>query len=181
MENTSIENDGKNSCTQVEILKLRVKDLEQKIHWQGNTFDQIDSKTGVTLGFISIMIGQILAATLKLCSDSSHIDPCQKFVCGFIFALGAICILLALIFGFMARTPRTFKGSADLKSDDWDLDTQVGIYKILVKRLGQIVIDNDDSLEAKGRWAELTYVFAGMSLFFFLLLATILYYAHLMM
>jgi hypothetical protein len=61
------------SCESAEqdACEFRLKLLKDEISAQANMFDQIDSKTGVALGFTFVVVGQVLASVFRIATDQN--------------------------------------------------------------------------------------------------------------
>jgi hypothetical protein len=156
------------------LLRLKLAALKEEVEAQANTFDQIDSTTGVALGFMFVAAGQVLAAVFLLATDQSHYivrHPCFSN-CVFVFANASA--LLAVIFGVAARWPRDFTHGVDFEKINCNslletLEAVIGGYR-------EITQDNQNIIDNKHKWARPTYLCVGLSLIFYLILTMILYF-----
>ena len=67
--------------------ELRLKLLKDEIASQANTFEQIDSKTGVALGFTFVVVGQVLASVFRIVTDQSHLQSSHAALTTSVFAV----------------------------------------------------------------------------------------------
>jgi hypothetical protein len=91
--------------------ELRFKLLKDEIAAQGNTFDQIDTKTGVALGFTFVVVGQVLASVFRVATDQSHYAISHAVVANYLFAFANGFAFLGTLCGIGARWPRNFQHS----------------------------------------------------------------------
>ncbi|HEY1965624.1 MAG TPA: hypothetical protein VGG59_11865 [Acidobacteriaceae bacterium] len=164
----------KNLSDKESLLKLKLTALKEEVAAQANTFDQIDSKTGVALGFMFVAAGQVLAAVFLLATNQSHYTvrhPCFSN-CVFVFANASA--LLAVLFGVAARWPRSFTHGVDF--ENINCNSLMETLEDLVTQYQDITQDNQDTNDIKHKWARPTYLCVGLSLIFYLVLTVILYF-----
>jgi hypothetical protein len=153
-----------------------LKFLKDELAAQANTFDQIDTKTGVALGFTFIAVGQVLASVFRMATDQNRFTTSHPCVVGEVFVLANVCVLIALGCGVKARWPRSFEHSID-----WSVMSLSGSVHELknhaCETLVEITKTNDQTNQDKGTWAKRTYAFVGLALFLYIVL-TILLYAY---
>jgi hypothetical protein len=148
---------------------LLLKFLKDELAAQANTFDQIDTKTGVALGFTFIAVGQVLASVFRMATDQNRFTTLHPCAVGGIFVLANACVLIALGCGVKARWPRSFEHSIDWF--EMSLSGSVNELKNhACETLVEITKTNDKTNEDKGRWAKRTYAFVGLALFLYIVL-----------
>jgi hypothetical protein len=148
--------------------------LRNEIASQANTFDQIDSKTGVALGFTFIAVGQVLASVFRMATDQNRFHTLHPHVVGCIFTLANIAVVAAIVSGVVARWPRSFEHSMEWPERNYD--TSVDEMKNhACEILLRITKTNDETNVAKGRWASATYLSVAVALVFYLVLTVLLY------
>jgi hypothetical protein len=151
-----------------------LESLKVELAAQTNTFDQIDNKTGVALGFTFIAVGQVLASVFRMASDQSHFRTLHPGVVGEIFVLANISVLLAIICGATARWPRNFHHSIEWTEAELTGSLDEIKNTTYVALLGVTKKNEETNLE-KGKWAKATYAFVGLALIFYLALTVLLY------
>ena len=150
-----------------------IAELREEIKWQGDEFNQIDSKIGIVLGFILIFAGQLLtlfttkradiAVFLSALTQVPHI-----YLWLYIFVA---CIGAALVFGVLSRWPRDFRGSAippnpkdATTGKEKELPGDVLSEDKILKDLYVAVRINRKTNEEKSRYGKLCNLFAAVSL-----------------
>jgi hypothetical protein len=158
------------------IHELRFKLLKDEISAQGNTFDQIDMKTGVALGFTFVVVGQVLASVFRVATDQSHYESSYPLLTNSLFVFANGLAFLAILCGIAARWPRSFQHSVA-----FDQKELTGSYQSLIettlKDLGEITIANEATNKSKGWWASWTYSFVAAALSCYLALTVLLYFS----
>jgi hypothetical protein len=152
-----------------------IKCLRDEITSQANTFDQIDNKTGVAMGFTFVAVGQVLASVFRMSTDQNHFKTLHPCAVGGIFLFANICVIAALICGVGARWPREFVHSLDWNGIKTD-DTLDDIKKEACHSFLEATKNNDKINGDKAAWASWTYRFVGLALFLYLLLTLLLYW-----
>jgi hypothetical protein len=151
-----------------------LKSLKDELVAQGNTFDQIDTKTGVALGFTFIAVGQVLASVFRMATDQNRFTTLHPYVVGEVFVLANVCVIVALICGVIARWPRSFQHSIE-----WDEKSLSGSVNELKNYACEAIVEiakiNDQTNEHKGKWAKRTYALVGLALFLYIVLTLLLY------
>jgi hypothetical protein len=151
-----------------------LKCLRDEIAAQANTFDQIDNKTGVALGFTFVAVGQVLASVFRMATDQNHFRTLHPHAVGWIFALANVCVVAAIIFGVVARWPRSFVHSMEWPERNYG--TSINEMKNhACDALLDITKTNDKTNIDKGAWARATYLSVAMALLFYLMLTILLY------
>ena len=95
IENEDLQQSNNNTDTDQQARHFREKTelhlslIKDEIASQANTFDQIDSKTGVALGFTFVVIGQVLAAVFRIATDQSHLQGSHPEVATAAFVLAS--------------------------------------------------------------------------------------------
>jgi hypothetical protein len=151
-----------------------LESLKVELAAQANTFDQIDNKTGVALGFTFVAVGQVLASVFRIASDQSHFRTLHPWLVGEIFVLANISVLIAIICGAKARWPRSFHHSVEWSEGDLNgslEEIKNNAYVVLVG----VTKENDETNSEKSKWAKATYAFVGLALIFYLILTMALY------
>jgi hypothetical protein len=151
-----------------------LESLKVELAAQANTFDQIDNKTGVALGFTFVAVGQVLASVFRIATDQSHFRTLHPCLVGEIFVLANISVLIAIICGAQARWPRSFHHSVEWEENDLNASLDEIKNKAYVVLL-DITKQNDEINLDKGKWAKATYAFVGLALIFYVALTVLLY------
>lgn len=158
-------------------LELRLKLLKDEINSQANTFDQIDSKTGVALGFTFVVVGQVLASVFRMATGEGHLQSTclvVSYLTNFVFGSANVFAFLAIVFGAVSRWPRGFKHSISIPQVDIE-GSHLNMLEGAVRDFGEIVSMNEQTLEEKGTWARWTYTFVGFTLLAYMVLTVLLY------
>jgi hypothetical protein len=158
----------------LKLLEFRLTLLKDEITAQANAFDQIDSKTGVALGFMFVAVAQVLAALFLVPTERSHFAIQHSCLtnCTFFFAnLSALC---ATAFGAVSRWPRGFEHSLDLKIDAED--SYQDTLRNTVKEYKEITEHNQSVNSEKNVWAKPTYLCTGLSLILYVVFTLLLYF-----
>jgi acyl carrier protein len=154
--------------------ELRLKLLKDEIASQANTFDQIDSKTGVALGFTFVVVGQVLASVFRIATDQSHLQSSHAALTTFVFVVANCLAIAAIISGIVARWPRKFHHTVEFN----ELELE-GSYNDLIKgtidAMGRAASTNQTQISSKGWWAQATYLLVGAALIGYVGLTVILY------
>jgi hypothetical protein len=158
----------------IKLLEFRLTLLKDEITAQANTFDQIDNKTGVALGFMFIAVAQVLAAMFLIPDVRGHFSTWHSCVgnCAFFFANASA--LFATAFGVASRWPRGF-----LHSIEFDIKADESYSKALEGAIGdfkKITVMNEIVNGEKHKWAKPTYLCTGLALALYLAFTLILYF-----
>jgi hypothetical protein len=152
---------------QLRVLNsLRHDELEL----QGRTFDQIDSKTGIALGFLFVAVGQMLSSLVSIAGKTP--DLLKRLPCGVreLGDLTALAALGALAFGVASRWPSTFHYDIGL-TDGHPGETNEELLERLLKDSKDCIQKNHRALRTKGNLATWTYVFTALTLLAYISLA----------
>jgi hypothetical protein len=160
--------------SQHRICELRLQLLKDEIAAQANTFDQIDSKTGVALGFTFVVVGQVLASVFRIATDQSHLQSRHLCVTQVVFGLANGFTFLAVACGVVSRWPRTF-ANALVFTDEELAGDRLTLLQATLKGLGEVTVANDKTNRIKGAWARWTYLLVGAALVSYLALTVLLY------
>jgi hypothetical protein len=156
-------------------LELRLRLMKDEIAAQANMFDQIDSKTGVALGFTFVVVGQVLAAVFRMAIDKNGFYSPIPIISDTLFGLANFFAILAICFGVKARWPRNFEHSIAFSQDELSLP-YLEMQESALKSFTEIVAENERIIKKKGCWATLTYLLVGMALVTYLSLTVFLYF-----
>jgi hypothetical protein len=160
-------------------LELRFRLVKDEIASQANTFDQLDSKTGVALGFTFVVIGQVLALVFRMATtDNSQFHSAIPYLSNGLFGLANLFAVLGVGFGVKARWPCEFQHSIELSQEELTL-AYPEMLDAAFKCFSEIVVANEKKLASKGWWAAGTYLFVGLALVTYLALAVFLYFTYL--
>jgi hypothetical protein len=158
----------------MKLLEFRLTLLKDEITAQANTFDQIDSKTGVALGFMFIAVAQVLAAMFLIPDARGHFSTWHSCVgnCTFFFANASA--LFATAFGVASRWPRGFLHSIefDIGADESYSDALKGA----IRDFKEITVTNESINDKKHNWAIPTYLCTGLALALYVAFTLILYF-----
>jgi hypothetical protein len=158
-------------------LEFQLKLVKDEIAAQANTFDQIDSKTGVALGFTFVVVGQVLAAVFRVAIDNNVFHSEVPIVSNTLFAFANLFAILAIGFGVKARWPREFEHSIDFSQDELSLP-YLPMLEAALKSFTDRAKANERMIEIKGWWATRTYLFVGLALVTYLTLTLFLYFSN---
>lgn len=155
--------------------EFRLNLLKDEIAAQGNAFDQIDSKTGVALGFTFVVVGQVLASVFRISTDQNHLQSSHPSLTATVFVAANCLAIAAIISGIVARWPRKFNHGIEFNVQEID-----GKYEDLMKgaidALSRATNENQTTNSSKGNWALATYLLVGGTLIAYLGLTVILYF-----
>jgi acyl carrier protein len=154
--------------------ELRLKLLKDEIASQANTFDQIDSKTGVALGFTFVVVGQVLASVFRIATDQSHLQSSHTALTTFVFVAANCLAVAAIISGIGARWPRSFLNTVEFSATELE-GSYDDMIKSTIESLNVVTSRNDAINLSKGRWALATYLLVAAALIGYLGLTIILY------
>jgi hypothetical protein len=162
------------------IAEFRLKLLKDEIAAQSNTFDQIDSKTGVALGFTFVAVGQVLASVFRMSTDQNHFRSSHPYFVDLALILANLFVFLAIICGVISRWPRSFHNAIEWVLDGEDeIEERNNSYLELVtstiQALEGITQENEQTNVSKSTWAKYTYIFAGLALVAYLVMTITLY------
>ena len=153
---------------------FRLKLLRDEIAAQANAFDQIDSKTGVALGFTFVVVGQVLASVFRIATDQNHLQSSHPCLTTTVFVLANCFAFAAIISGIVARWPRKFNHGIQL--NDKEKEGGYGdILKGAIEGLSEATKENESTNVSKGYWAQATYLMVGVALIVYLGLTVLLY------
>jgi hypothetical protein len=153
---------------------LILKCLRDEIAAQANTFDQIDNKTGVALGFTFIAVGQVLASVFRMATDQNRFHTLHPYAVGCIFVLANVAVVAAIVCGVVARWPRSFEHSMEWPEGNFSTPI-LEMKNQACGTLLEITKTNDNTNESKGAWARATYLSVALALVFYLVLTILLY------
>lgn len=154
--------------------ELRLALLKDEIASQANAFDQIDSKTGVALGFTFVVVGQVLASVFRIATDQSHLSSTHPVLTTSVF-VGANCVAIAAILsGIVARWPRQFHHAMEFDAKDLQ-GSYPDMMTSAIDALSKGSITNQTTISSKGWWAQATYLLVGVALIGYLGLTVVLY------
>jgi hypothetical protein len=150
-----------------------IAELREEIKWQGDEFNQIDSKVGIVLGFILIFAGQLLtlfttkrADIAVFLSALSQVPHIYVWLYIFVASIGA-----ALVSGVWSRWPRDFRGSAippnpkdPTTGKENQLPADVLSEDTVLNDLYVAVRINRSTNKIKSRYGKLCNLFAAVSL-----------------
>jgi hypothetical protein len=156
-------------------LELQLRLVKDEIAAQANTFDQIDSKTGVALGFTFVVVGQVLAAVFRMATDNNAFHNKISHISDGLFIAANVFAFLAIVFGAIARWPREFEHSINFSQDELSLP-YLAMLQAASKSFTGRVKENETRIKTKGRWATITYLFVGLALVIYLFLTMVLYF-----
>jgi hypothetical protein len=156
-------------------LELRLRLMKDEIAAQANTFDQIDTKTGVALGFTFVVVGQVLAAFFRMAIDKNGFYSHIPIISDTLFGLANLFAILAISFGVKARWPCNFEHSIAFSQDELSRP-YLEMQEAALKSFTEIVAENERIIKKKGCWATTTYLFVGMALVTYLSLTVFLYF-----
>lgn len=156
-------------------LEFRLKLLKDEIAAQSNTFDQIDSKTGVALGFTFIVVGQVLASVFRMATNPSKLSSAHPHLTGAGFWLANALAFAAILSGIVARWPRSFQNAVSFNSEQLNASYEE-MVALTVSDLEKITASNDETNTSKGFWAMWTYGLVGASLVTYLVLTMLVYF-----
>jgi hypothetical protein len=159
-----------------EILKIQVDLLRREIDTQSNTFDQIDSKTGVALGFMSVLLGQLCVAVIRMVSENHPIPISSWYLTHILFGIVCTSMCCALICGFFARWPRVFESAESFLKEEIAYKSEIEILRVLEDKLQKSAEKNSDALEYKAKWADKTYFFSGASMLALIVFSALLFF-----
>ena len=154
--------------------ELRLNLLKDEIAAQANAFDQIDSKTGVALGFTFVVVGQVLASVFRIATDQSHFQSSHLCLTTTVFVFANCLAIAAIVSGIVARWPRKFNHAIAFN----ELEMEGGYENLMkgaIDAFEQATIENQTTNTSKGNWARATYLLVGMALIVYLGLTLILY------
>lgn len=151
-----------------------LKQLKDELSAQANIFDQIDSKTGVALGFTFVVVGQVLASVFRMATDQNRFHTLHICAVTALFVSANLSVLLAIACGVKSRWPRVFHHALELSDDDLN-GTSEEIKNKAYLALVRITKTNNDVNLDKGNWAKATYAFVALALILYLLLTVLLY------
>jgi hypothetical protein len=157
-------------------LELQLRLIKDEITAQANTFDQIDSKTGVALGFTFVVVGQVLASVFRMAIDNNSFHSEVPIVSNILFFGANLFAIFAIICGVIARWPCDFAYSVAFSKDELSRP-YLGMLAAASTSFKEIVSSNDKKIKIKGRWATGTYVFVGFALVTYLSLSVVLYFS----
>jgi hypothetical protein len=158
---------------EVEIEKIRLVEARAYIAGQANGFDTTDTKTGAALGFAFIAIFQILAGALRASPAIFHRNCALSCLQWIAFGLLVTAFLTALVASVISRWPRPFENHAEIGNQA----TQLAALTMAVSELERVGHVNDDTLEKKRHWAQVTYFAVTIAILSSLLLSSALYIA----
>ena len=101
-----------------QAYEFRLRLLKDEIAAQANTFDQIDSKTGVALGFTFVVVGQVLASLFRMATVQNQFVSLHPIITNYVFACANLFAFLAFVFGAVTRWPRSFVHSVELSQEE---------------------------------------------------------------
>jgi hypothetical protein len=159
---------------QIEIAKIRLQEVRNCIAGQANAFDATDTKTGVALGFAFVAIFQILAGILRAAPAIFHrscVLDCLQWAA---FGLLVLSFVAAITASFKSRWPRGFHNHAELTGNPTN---HLAALAEVVSGLEKVALANENTLEEKRYWAQITYGAVGVAILSSLLLATVLFVA----
>jgi len=153
---------------------LTLTELHEEIKWQGDEFNQIDSKTGITLGFVLIFAGQLLTLfTAKRADIAPFLAALNHFPwVGYSILYGFIIVIAsALACGVRSRWPQNFRGSAINPSNtEKDATGKISLKKDTLSEnkiredLYTAVSENRSIIALKSYWSKRCGLFAALSL-----------------
>ena len=149
--------------------ELRIRLLKDEIAAQANTFDQIDSKTGVALGFTFVVVGQILASVFRIATDQSH--PRLTTAA---FLVANCLAIAAIICGIVARWPRCFHHALEFSEQELG-GSYENLLETTIDGFSRATVENERTNSSKSVWAVATYLLVGGALIGYLCL-TIMFY-----
>lgn len=152
------------------LLKL----IKDEIAAQSNTFDQIDNKTGVALGFTFVGVGQVLAAVFRMATDQSHFVTKHPFCLIAVFVPANVFVLIAILCGAMSRWPSSFQHSVSWEEHEYRYAV-LEMHKAALATYKRITVDNQVSIDKKMKWAKFTYIFVGLALIFYIIITLLLF------
>jgi hypothetical protein len=158
-----------------EQCELLLKLTKDEIASQANTFDQIDNKTGVALGFTFVAVGQVLASVFRMATDQSHFQSRHPHLVAALFLIANGSVLLAIVFGIRSRWPKAFLHSLVWDEDDYSCDHPKLLNKTF-NALKALTVENEKALTDKGKWAKWTYRFVALALLAYVGLTLALYF-----
>jgi hypothetical protein len=168
--------DSKSTETLTEqAYEFRLRLLKDEIAAQANTFDQIDSKTGVALGFTFVVVGQVLASLFRMATVQNQYVSLHPIITNYAFTFANLFAFLAFVSGTVSRWPRSFVHSVELTPEELDAP-YLTILEGALKGFSEATQANDKINAKKSRWATRTYFFVGLSLTFYLVLTALLYW-----
>ena len=165
---------GEENEIEVRLLEFRLRLLKDEITAQANTFDQIDNKTGVALGFMFIAVAQVLAAMFLIPDVRSHFGAWHSCVGNCVFFFANASALLATALGVASRWPRGFQHSIDfdIKADE----SYSNVLRATVQDFKEITLTNESVNSTKHNWAVPTYLCTGLALGLYVVFTLILYF-----
>ncbi len=158
-------------------LEFQLRLVKEEIAAQANTFDQIDSKTGVTLGFTFVVVGQVLAAVFRMAIDKNGFHSDIPITLNTLFGSANLFAILAIVCGVIARWPREFEHSINFSQDELSLP-YLAMLEAAFKSFTERTKTNEATIKTKGGWATITYLFVGLALAIYLALTVFLYYSN---
>jgi len=174
----SVDEHKPQDCKKEELL-FRYNLCKEQIAGQANFFDQIDTKTGIALGFTFVVVGQVLASVFRIASDQTLLTLFHSVFVGGVFSLACVFVLIAIICGGLSRMPRAFEHCVDqskLKSGEYSK-----LLGAAITGLQQLIDKNNEIIIKKGFWAKWTYIFVGAALVSYLFLTVLLYWRPVLM
>ena len=156
-------------------LELQLRLVKDEIAAQANAFDQIDSKTGVTLGFTFVVVGQVLAAVFRMAIDKNGFHSKIPIISNVLFGFANLFTIFAIVCGVIARWPREFEHSIGFSQDELSLP-YLAMLAAAFKRLTDRAKANEARIKTKGWWATGTYLSVGLTLVAYLFLTVFLYF-----
>jgi acyl carrier protein len=154
--------------------ELRIRLLKDEIAAQANTFDQIDSKTGVALGFTFVVVGQILASVFRIATDQSRLQSSHPCLTTTAFLVANCLAIAAIICGIVARWPRCFQHSLEFSEQDLD-GSYEDLLETMIDGFSRATVENESTNSSKSDWAVATYLLVGGALVGYLCLTIMLY------
>ena len=158
-----------------EKLELQLKLLKDEVSFQANAFDQIDTKTGIALGLTFVVIGQVLAAILRMAVDHKALQGDFPLTTNCLFGVANFFSLLAIGFGVTARWPCEFHHSIGFSTEELD-GPYCQALEAAIKVFGEIITTNQAKINRKERWAAWTNIFVILALLVYLVLTVFLYF-----
>ena len=161
--------------TEDEIVKVLVGLRKDELELQAKTFDQIDSKTGIALGFLLVAIGQVLSGFLSLFGKQQHLGIAALSPIRWIAGAGGMTSLGALVCGVISRWPATFQYDIAVKGKLAKDEVQ-SAWKQILNDYEKCVEANHKTLKKKGRWADWTYLGTALTLLIYISLVIVATY-----
>jgi hypothetical protein len=143
-------------------LDLAITVAREEIATQSEAFDQLDTKTGVLLGFAMIAVSQVFSGVLHLVTEKQTLATEFSGWLALLFLIGTTAVLVATVAAVVQRLPHIYN---NISTDKEDLQkSEIEMKRVVLDAYKDAAKSNESTLSRKAKLARAVSFGVGVAL-----------------